>query len=155
MTVQALRPLARPAASATASPGRQGFAGAGLALGSVAGMVLGFAMAGSRLGLPVLAALVGGLAGLCLGVLVAEGVARLPRRSTGDGAFEPAAAAAPAAPPAVVAAATVAPAPPAALLPAPPAAPASPVWLTDPEDVDRLRLWDGTSWTEHVWRRRR
>ena len=113
---------------------RAALAGAGVVLGSIAGIVLGFLMAGNRLFLPVLLALVSALVGAGAGVLEAERRRRRPVP--------------PPSPP---------PVPPAAptRLQAPADAPPLPSWLPDPEDPRRLRLWDGEAWTAHVWARDR
>ena len=123
------------ASSAVGLPDRRAaLAGAGVVLGAIVGIVLGFVMAGNRLFLPVLLALGCALVGAGAGALEAERRRRRP---------------VPPPPPP--------PAPPSAPthLRPPPDAPDIPTWLTDPEDPDRLRLWDGSAWTAHVWARKR
>ena len=113
---------------------RAALAGVGVLLGAIAGTVLGFLTSSTQLFLPVLLALLCAMLGAVIGVLEAERRLRRP-----------------------IPAPEPEPAPPAAPLHlAPPeAAPDIPAWLTDPEDGERKRLWDGERWTAHVWAPRR
>ena len=118
--------------------GRAGLAGAGLAIGALTGVVVGFLTAGSQLGLPVLLGLVGAVAGTGAGMLLAG---RRARRAAVVAPDQPEPV-----PPEVAVLAT---------LPEPDPAPPEPAWLEDPQDPERRRMWDGEGWTEHVWRPRR
>jgi hypothetical protein len=95
-----------------------------IVIGGVSGAVTGFAIGYSlAAGNPV--PLLLALAGMAIGATLAQGVPEpLPERPQ-----------------------------PGRLAELPPPADDAPAWLPDPLGGEHERLWDGTAWTRHVWRR--
>jgi hypothetical protein len=118
---------------------------AGMLLGLVSGLLAGFSgRAGDQVGRPVLVTVVAVLLGTVAGALV--GLVRERRRAARTAPELPPRPEQPREPPVDLA----------ALGPPPPSACARPPgWYADPARPERLRLWDGGGWTEHIWTPRR